>query len=319
MELPIELRLAIEKQIEGFKHSELKQDASNISIKYRNENANCKRLTLQSEAMAYSLTRMPATYGAVYTALSYTLKLSEIRPASLLDVGAGTGAATWAANELLDLDSIVCLEREKSMLALGQNLMKNSSLSDTKWVSSDIINDEMPNKADLTISSYVLNEIDDVSRNKVIEKLWNATNMILLIVEPGTPASFTKIMKTRDQLIELGAHIVAPCPHETSCHLKQDDWCHFTCRVARSSLHRQLKDGDAPYEDEKFSYLAFSRENTEHAVGRILRHPLIEKGRITLEVCNEKNINKVTVYKKDDLFKYARKAKCGDEINIENT
>ena len=55
-----------------------------------------------TDALAYALARMPATYAAVAAGLN---ALSEIKPdfapATLLDVGAGPGTATWAAAEIL--------------------------------------------------------------------------------------------------------------------------------------------------------------------------------------------------------------------------
>ena len=107
--------------------------------------------------------------------------------------------------------------------------------------------------------------------------------------------------------------MVAPCTHSGECQLKEDDWCHFACRVSRSRLHKLMKGGDVPYEDEKFSFLAMSKAPCQPAPSRILRHPLKEAGRITLRLCSENGIAEKTVTKKHgDLFKKARKANSGD-------
>ena len=42
-----------------------------------------------------------------------------------------------------------------------------------------------------------------------------------------------------------------------------------------------LKNADLPYEDEKFSYIAISKEKCDNSGLRILRHPMIEKGKVT--------------------------------------
>lgn len=153
--------------------------------------------------------------------------------------------------------------------------------------------------------------------NEAVDKLWNSANKVVSIIEPGTPVGYSHLRKIREYLLDKGAHIAAPCPHENSCQLKEDDWCHFTCRVQRSKLHRQLKEGEVPYEDEKFAYLAITREKYRNADARILRHPIIAKGRITLETCSMDGVKKVNVFKRDgDLYKKARKAQCGDEISI---
>lgn len=317
MNLPIELRTAMEEQLSGANYTRLIQDAQKLSINYRTQSGQGKHLlTNDNEAVAYSVVRMPATYGAVGSALRYTMDLADCEIKSLLDVGAGTGAASWAADSLLDLQSIVCLERENAMYQIGHKMMQSGSntLSNAKWFTQDLVRDSINEKADLVIASYVLNELDDDSRGKVIDKLWDAANKILLIVEPGTPAAFSHLRKLREYLLGKGAHMIAPCPHEESCQLGAEDWCHFTCRIQRSKLHRQLKEGEAPFEDEKFAYLALGREQYKRAQGRILRHPITSKGRITLDVCKKDGIGKMTVTKKNDIYKIARKAQCGDEI-----
>lgn len=133
------------------------------------------------------------------------------------------------------------------------------------------------------------------------------------MIEPGTPEGFRQIKAARDYLLDRGAALLAPCPHEKSCPLPPDDWCHFSCRVARSRLHRQLKGGDAPYEDEKFCYLAFGRAKGARFSSRILRHPQIESGKITLQLCTPSGLVTLPVRKRDGtLFKTARKANSGD-------
>lgn len=320
MELPVSLKLAIDNQVGTAKHTDLVKDAQNLSLRYRNESGHGKRLlTSVSEALAYSIVRMPATYGAVYQALGYTLDLVDCDIESIIDVGAGTGAASWAADSLLDLKSIICLERESSMRKIGQSLMQGGSkaLNDAKWIDYNITKDTISQKADIVIASYVLNELGEDERIKAIDKLWSATDKILLIVEPGTKVGYNQLKKIREYLLAKGGHIVAPCSHNHNCELKEDDWCHFTCRVQRSKMHKQIKDVDVPYEDEKFTYIAVSRSQYKNAEARILRHPIIEKGKITLDVCSANGVEKLNIYKKDgELYKKAKKSQCGDEVNL---
>lgn len=320
MDLPIELKQGIENHIIGMKHTKLMEDAQSLSNKYRTESGQGKRLlTCNNEAAAYSVVRMPATYGAVYCALDYTLDLANCTIKSLLDVGAGSGAASWAANSLIDLERIVCLEREAAMRQVGQKLMASGSeaLSNAKWIEYDLTVGEITEKADLVVASYVLNELNDIERLKAVDKLWNASNKILLIVEPGTPVGYSHLKKIREYLLGKEAHIVAPCPHGSTCKLDQDGWCHFSCRIQRSKLHKQLKEGEVPYEDEKFAYLAVAKDQYANVDSRVLRHPIIQKGRVSLHICSGSGVKKVTISKKDgDLYKQARKSQWGDEIAI---
>lgn len=318
MEFPLALRSAIEARAAAIPQSRLLRDAQALSERYRGESGAGKRLlTTDEEAVAYSVVRMPATFGAVTAALSQALARMEKRPASLLDVGAGTGAAAWAADALLELTEVTCLEREDAMRRLGEEYMRSGSpaLRCARWVRGDLGEGELPARADLVVASYVLGEMRAADRLRAAEKLWAGTDRLLLLVEPGTPVGYSQLREVRGLLLQKGAHIAAPCPHEGPCPMAEGDWCHFTCRIQRSRLHKQLKGGEAPYEDEKFACLALSREPCGRASARILRHPFIESGKITLQLCEESGLRTAVVRKRDGAdFKRARKADCGDEF-----
>ena len=273
-------------------------------------------LNTEIEALAYAIMRMPATYGAVYTTLKNTLERIDSNIQSVLDIGAGTGAATWAINDLLKPNNIQCFEREQVMLELGKSFMsQNPELRDVSWEYADIVKDNLDVKADLVITSYMLNEIKPEERNKVIHKLIESSNHIIVIIEPGTPEGFKNIKQVQKITIENGLHIVAPCTFQGICPLSDDDWCHSIVRMERTKLHKLLKNAELPYEDEKFSYIVISKESYDNSGIRILRHPIIEKGKITLKVCHNGNIEEMVITKKDkELFKSVKKKKCGDNI-----
>jgi len=124
MDIPQELKEAIEK-ISTINHAKIIEESQAISKKYReNEGKGHKLVTKQFEAIAYAISRMPATYCAVYTALSQSLRNYKQNIKSVLDVGAGTGAATWAITNLLDVEQLTCLEREEEMRKIGKQLME---------------------------------------------------------------------------------------------------------------------------------------------------------------------------------------------------
>ncbi len=317
MELPIEFRNITEELAAGIPVKKLISAADTISERYRSEAASGKPLiTNDTEAAAYAIVRMPATIGASGSAIQYAADRFDGEITSVLDIGAGTGACSWAAAEIFpDIERITCLEREKSMIDFGKNLMAKGGFPfECEWISRDITKG-FDIKADLVTASYVLNEMPDEVQEKLVSAMWNATEKMLVIIEPGTPKGFRNILKIREQLINSGANILAPCPHDNKCPLPENDWCHFTSRVSRTKLHKQLKGGDVPYEDEKFCYIAAVREECEPCNARILRHPKIESGKITLKLCTADGIGEKIVTKKDGaLFKKARKADCGDEI-----
>lgn len=317
MKIPDILENAIEEKLNHVKLTELKQYASQLSEKYMyQKRTGDTLLNTEIEALAYSIMRMPATYGAVYTALKHTLERMDGNIQSVVDIGAGTGAATWAISELLDTKDIQCFEREQVMLELGKSFMsQNPHLKDVSWKYMDIVEDDLDVKADLVVTSYMLNEIKPEERKNVINKLMKSSNHIILIIEPGTPAGFKNIREVQKIAIENGFHIIAPCTFQGVCSLPDRDWCHSIVRMERTKVHKLLKSADLPYEDEKFSYIAISKEKYDNSGIRILRHPMIEKGKITLKVCHNGEIEDMIVTKKDkELFKMVKKKKCGDMI-----
>ena len=325
MELPNYLKNASEKLIEGMNINAMSQSARELSRRYMEESGQGKSLlNRDEEAAVYSLMRMPATFSAVSFALEKVCEMSDFVPRSLLDAGAGTGGATFAANEFFALDSITCLERELAMENIGKKLFsfgEDKAIREARYIRADLV--EEATKAndnskkyvsDLVISSYVLNEMSMEDRMKVVKWLWDNTEKMLVIIEPGTPVGFANIRRIRDFLMEQGAYVCAPCPHMENCPVTGDDWCHFTVRVQRGKIHKMLKNADVPYEDEKFSYIAFSREPLKmDKCGRIMRHPITLKGRMELSICTSDGIYTKTVTKKDnEAYKCAKKSDCGD-------
>ncbi len=317
MELPIEFKNVTESLTTHIPLKKLISAANTISERYRNGSGAGKSLiTNETEAAAYAVMRMPGTIGASGSAMQYAAEKISEEIYTMLDVGAGTGACCWAAAEVFpDIEKITCLERENAMLSFGKKLMSEGDFPiECNWLDCDITCN-FNQKADLVTASYVMNELTAENRHKLTAALWNATEKLLIIIEPGTPVGFANIKAIRQQLIDSGAIIVAPCPHNQKCQLSDDDWCHFTARVSRTKLHKQLKGGEVPYEDEKFTYIAAAKINAEPCKARILRHPKIESGKITLKLCSSEGIAERMVTKKDGpLFKKARKSDCGDEF-----
>ena len=314
MDIPQELKDEIEK-ISINQHAQIIEDSQLISKKYRENDGKGKKLvTKQSEALAYAISRMPATYCAVHTALSHTFKNYNQDIKSVLDVGAGTGAATWVVTNLVQVDKITCLEREVEMRKIGNQLMKQH-IPIAEWKEFDLIQNDIQVKADLVITSYVINELTEADRKNAIIKMWNATNGILVIIEPGTPEGFSHILQARKLLLEQGANIVAPCTHNNECSVGKDDWCSFYTRVARSKMQIQAKKGELGYEDEKFSYIAFSKTPINQNGSVIIRHPQINSGYVKVKLCTQNGIEEKTYSKKDkELYKRVKKLDAGDTI-----
>lgn len=310
MNLPENITATLEELTEKHGIKTLKAAAESLSLNYREAERSGEALIKgEASVVAYAVSRMPATYGAVYTALKYIneiVNLAEIE--TLTDVGAGTGAATLAVGEYAELKKATLLERDPDMSELGKRLVGGD------WIRSDAKGAAIPT-ADMVISSYMLNEFSPESRVSQVEKMWQSAKKLMVIVENGTPKGYEIIKEIRSWARARGIAIAAPCPNLEKCPVEEGDWCHFACRIPRSKTHKLLKGGDAPYEDEKFTYIALSKTEICPVTARVLRHPKIESGKITLSLCTDKGAETVVKTKKDKaLFKAARKSSAGDSF-----
>lgn len=274
----------------------------------------------RSDVAAYAAYRMPATFEAVRSALAALRAAApEWTPATHTDIGGGTGAASWAVAEAWEEDAprTTVLDWSEPALALGRELAAASqvpALCAAEWKRSRISEALRIGSTDLVTVSYVLKELTAKDRAAVVTEAARAAQAVV-IVEPGTPDGYARVIEARDRLIEAGLTVAAPCPHSAACPIEPgSDWCHFAARVSRSSLHRQVKGGSLPYEDEKFSYVAAVRFPATPAPARVTRKPQIRKGLVLLDLCTEpRELRRETVTKRHGpLYKAARDTEWGD-------
>ncbi|MEU6771554.1 small ribosomal subunit Rsm22 family protein [Streptomyces sp. NPDC046759] len=271
----------------------------------------------RADVVAYAAYRMPATFEAVRSALeAFADAVPDWTPGSHVDVGGGTGAATWAVGATWPGErAVTVLDWAEPALALGREIADaHPALRGARWQRARIGADLTLDDTDLVTVSYVLNELSEPDRAALVDAAAAAARAVV-IVEAGTPAGYARVIEARDRLIRAGLHVVAPCPHSAACPIEPGrDWCHFSARVSRSSLHRQVKGGTLPYEDEKFSYVAATRLPAEPAASRVIRRPQIRKGQVLLDLCEaDERLTRTTVTKRHGhLYKAARDADWGD-------
>ncbi|EKF20077.1 small ribosomal subunit Rsm22 family protein [Nitratireductor pacificus] len=320
MELPATLRQAVDAMLEGAPLADIQRAADILSRRYRSETRD-GRLHVGDAlaAKAYLATRLPATYAAVRRAMDdLAERRASFAPQRLLDIGAGPGTAFWAAlDRWPDLRAAEMVEASPAMRQAGQNLAASAGAA-LSWRDASV-EDGLPGagEADLVTLCYVLDELAPATRAALIDRLWHLTGDTLLIVEPGTPTGWQRILAARSRLIALGAHVVAPCPHHAPCPVSPPDWCHFSRRVARSRLHRRAKGGEVPWEDEKFSYIAVSRHPSGGVYARVLAPPKAASGMVRLKLCRADGSleDRLVTRREGSVFKAARKADWGDALN----
>ena len=285
------LRAALAAELAGLSERSLAARVERLSAVYRSgEVPTAPVLDAPMAAAAYAAYRMPATYGAVVAALrAARAALPSFAPTTVLDVGAGTGAASWAVTDVHAPEHLVLLEQSPEAVQLGRALARHSgapALRSADWRVARLSGAAPLPAADLVVAAYLLGELAEPLQAALVASA-AASAAVVALVEPGTPAGSARIVRARDQLLALGLRIAAPCPHDGTCPLAAGrDWCHFAARVPRSGLHRRLKDGRLAHEDEKLSYVVASRpEPTARPAARVLRHPQQRKGLVTLELC----------------------------------
>ena len=283
----------------------------------------------KADAAAYAAYRMPATAAATEAAIrEMQLSLEDWRPSSLLDFGAGTGGATWAAvTALPGLRALTLLEQSADAMRLGRAVFAQAQsdlLRSARWLSWRLTGNahalaaDLP-AADFAVAAYVLGELAPAEQSALVGLAVSAAPAVLL-VEPGTPAGHRRILSARARLLAAGYRVAAPCPHELPCPLDvPGDWCHFAARVQRSAVHRQVKGAELSYEDEKFSYVAAVRSGAGRPSlpnGRVVRRPQQRKGLVMLDLCGSDGRTGRELVSKSmgERYRRARKSSWGDRF-----
>lgn len=323
MLLPESLLVAMDRLTQSVDHKKLYKSAEELSFRYRTPSPNPQKfIQTEEECLAYLCTRFPATFAANYFVFSEILKQGlEKNISSILDLGSGSGAALWAASEIFKtVKSYTLLERDSRLITIGKELVKDSEISfDLKWVCEDYTMKIETESHDLVVISYSLGEVDSKKWEQVLLCAIERAKKYVVILEPGTPLGYKKLMKMREFLIKQGLYMVAPCPHNKPCPMLDKQWCHFSQRLPRTVLHKNLKNATLGFEDEKFSYIVVAKERYIKEGYRIINTPLRRSGFVELDVCSthEGLLKKKTSKKDKKFFDSVKKLEWGSFYTLE--
>lgn len=320
VELPEALRQALEAELAGYSTRQLSQSAERLSQRYRADHPAAQAiLTSPLDSAAYLTTRMPATYAATRQVFDrLAAARPDFRPRTLLDLGAGTGACTWAAADAFpSLKSSHLVDNSTTALAVAERMLSSSRIrvattpgrvdQPAGWITNS-------QDFDLAVCGFLLGELEPATRDTVIERMSGAASVVA-VIDAGTPAGYRRVLAARSALIAAHRAVLAPCPHDADCPLAStEDWCHFAVRLSRSIRHRQVKGAERGFEDEKYAYVVAGNEVPQHRSARILRHSQIRTGHVRLTLCDTPpGIREVTVSKRHGgQYRSARKAAWGD-------
>src|SRR4030088_679506 len=115
-DLPAKLKAALEARLEGMSRNDAAGRAASISKTYR-DGGGSGAITSEADLPAYAVARMAAAHAAGTRRLNAPrARAPASAPASLLDVGAGPGTASWAAAEAFrSLQSFTLIDANRAL------------------------------------------------------------------------------------------------------------------------------------------------------------------------------------------------------------
>jgi ribosomal protein RSM22 (predicted rRNA methylase) len=318
MRLHPELLAAVEEETSRFDRGKLARAAAGLTELYRREHHSPSAIASELQRAAYLAVRLPATYAAASHVLREVRKrIPQLEITSLLDLGAGPATALLAVKEFFPaLARASLLDADTGWQKFARRVAEVAGV-ETRYLQHDLRLNAGLAPHDLVMISYALGELPESVRDSLLRGAWQSARQLLVIVEPGTMRGFAAVHAARSWLLDNGASLVAPCPHQRACPMGEiGDWCHFAQRLERSSLHRLLKGGALGHEDEKFSYLVAARLAAVLPAARIVRHPQRHSGHVQLTLCTPQGLTQTTVTKSQkQAYKQARQADWGDSWN----
>ena len=321
--LPTALRRGIDDFASNVSGHEIAARTEKISENYAKHNPTRSAITDNADVAAYLTARCPATFAACVTAFSALAKRApSLAPLSVLDIGAGPGTASWAAVEQWpNIETFTMADENEGMLSAARILCAGAghpALREARTRCAVISRGLAEERHDLVVASYAIGELAFSDMRVILPTLWRSAHHALVLIEPGTPEGFARINAVREILIKAGAEIAAPCPHSGSCPILAPDWCHFSQRLPRSRDHMRAKGARLPFEDEKFSYVAATRDILlKNPEGRIIDRPKAGKLGMQFRLCGEMEISERQILRRDKLsYRALKHRKWGDTLPI---
>lgn len=243
-----------------------------------------------------------AAYICYFHPLNYIRCLSVFKEAkrlgflegidSYVDYGSGLGAAalaltTVAGHATHSLKSGYHIEDEPKAAFIQNNL--RAALSAHANYRHTVIQkdhwDLKPERGTALICAYALTELENLPDK------WLDFNFIALI-EPATRQDGRRLLAIRQQLIDQGYHIAAPCTHQGVCPLlsqSQTDWCHHRIAIPPLPWLKEIEKY-LPMKNETLTYSYLLAQRTplagaESGLVRVIGDELPEKGKTKQSIC----------------------------------
>jgi ribosomal protein RSM22 (predicted rRNA methylase) len=290
---------------------ELSIQFKRVSFSYRHNECKNTGLT-KADVDAYLVGRLPLTFSVLCDLLE-KIKVHMPFTFSVTDYGSGPATALLALHYVFDNSCFQYLAVEEKTAMKEAAVYLADKLNYQMQIRQMNVEKAEGLFSTLAIASYLLNELENMES---FFKILCNHHEFILVIEPGTPDGYQRILKLRDLALKNGFSVVAPCPHGNPCPLQEGDWCHFFTRCQRPKILKQIKEASLGYEDEKYSYIFLSKHTKASHNGVLLDKPLVHPYKIEMKACcQDGHLKLLEIPKKDkDAYKMAKKSAWGDFI-----
>jgi ribosomal protein RSM22 (predicted rRNA methylase) len=193
-------------------------------------------------------------------------------PRRVLDLGAGTGAASRAIRACWPNAEIVAVDKVP-----GPGILRAD-------VTRSLRPPTVQGRFDLIVAAHLLNELslDTDGRARLVlgwcrELLEEQGTCVL--VEPALRETSRALLSVRDRLIAAGLFVAAPCLWQGPCPAlaRESDFCHMSAATIAQGRSRV-----------DFSYLVLRKQGTpcaDTSCFRMVSDPMKDKGRLRFHAC----------------------------------
>lgn len=186
---------------------------------------------------------------------------------TMTDYGAGFGTASWVLQDVFKTPQ----------------LFEASTVPQKFFPHFDWTQKTHADERSLAVFSYSLTELNQLPE-------WSFDSEALLVIEPSTQQDGRKLLALRQQLIEKGYFIWAPCSHQSACPLftqSKNDWCHDRVHIEKPSWFEDIEKY-LPMKNNTltFSYIAARKTPPPpREWSRLVGDQLNEKGKTRQLIC----------------------------------
>jgi ribosomal protein RSM22 (predicted rRNA methylase) len=193
-------------------------------------------------------------------------------PRRVLDLGAGTGAASQAIRARWPSAEIVAVDKVP-----GPGILRAD-------VTRALRPPAVKGRFDLIVAAHLLNELSlDVDARARLVLAWCHELLeehgTCILIEPALRETSRALLAVRDRLIADGLFVLAPCLLQSPCPalVRERDFCHMSAGVIAQGRSRV-----------DFSCLVLRTQgtpNADNSVFRMVSDPMTDKGRLRFHAC----------------------------------